>query len=343
MHMLLWYKKMQESLAHPRSTSNVDQHTREVSKKRKVQEKTRVQMTMRSDPSNGNPIDDGFSWRKYGQKNVLGAKAPNTIGDPGPSTAMGIDILHMPEATTAYLSKATDREILDEIRAAIISEEKMHLFHTEHIHEAQAKTDPTDLKGTVWYVTSRILGHETNHGCWKGKYCEIVFTADNNEQSSGGLDRYIGLKRTLEFRNKGTKTNWLMHEYIPLDQHSDYLFFKDELVLRKVFFRNDKGKGLAAEHNNDKDGYSRDINDEINHRSKIASDGKRCNKQRPLGVWNHFIKIYDKQYDKHPRSDGSNLVYGVCRYCDRVLIATSYNGTTNLMRHILKCTGYLNY
>ena len=28
MHMTLWYKKMQESLAHPRSTSNVDQHTR---------------------------------------------------------------------------------------------------------------------------------------------------------------------------------------------------------------------------------------------------------------------------------------------------------------------------
>ena len=38
------------------------------------------------------------------------------------------------------------------------------------------------------------------------------------------------------------------------------IYLQDELVLRKVFFRNDKGKGLAAEHNNDEDGYSRDIN-----------------------------------------------------------------------------------
>ena len=49
---------------------------REMSKKRKVMEKTRVQVTIRSDPSNGNLIDDGFSWRKYGQKVVLGAKFP---------------------------------------------------------------------------------------------------------------------------------------------------------------------------------------------------------------------------------------------------------------------------
>ncbi|XP_039839766.1 putative receptor-like protein kinase At4g00960 isoform X3 [Panicum virgatum] len=81
--MLAWggaecSSKREESLAHPRSTSNVDQHTREVSKKRKVQEKTRVQITLRSDPSNGNPIDDGSSWRKYGQKNVLGAKFPRS-------------------------------------------------------------------------------------------------------------------------------------------------------------------------------------------------------------------------------------------------------------------------
>ena len=41
---------------------------REMSKKRKVMEKTRVQVTIRSDPSNGNLIDDGFSWRKYGRQ-----------------------------------------------------------------------------------------------------------------------------------------------------------------------------------------------------------------------------------------------------------------------------------
>ncbi|KAG2629931.1 hypothetical protein PVAP13_3KG511500 [Panicum virgatum] len=52
--MLAWggaecSSKREESLAHPRSTSNVDQHTREVSKKRKVQEKTRVQITLRQE------------------------------------------------------------------------------------------------------------------------------------------------------------------------------------------------------------------------------------------------------------------------------------------------------
>ena len=47
---------------------------REMSKKRKVMEKTRVQV--RSDPSNGYLIGDGFSWRKYGQKEVVGAKFP---------------------------------------------------------------------------------------------------------------------------------------------------------------------------------------------------------------------------------------------------------------------------
>ncbi|KAL6846406.1 hypothetical protein ACP4OV_023854 [Aristida adscensionis] len=45
-------------------------------KKRKTTEKLRRQVRVRSTGGSDNPVDDGHSWRKYGQKEILGAKNP---------------------------------------------------------------------------------------------------------------------------------------------------------------------------------------------------------------------------------------------------------------------------
>jgi hypothetical protein len=52
-------------------------------KKRKVLEKRKHQVRVSSAAGGGrpaeNPVDDGHSWRKYGQKEILGAKNPRFV------------------------------------------------------------------------------------------------------------------------------------------------------------------------------------------------------------------------------------------------------------------------
>lgn len=45
-------------------------------KKRKTQPKWTTQVKLGSGPEAEGPLDDGYSWRKYGQKEILGAKHP---------------------------------------------------------------------------------------------------------------------------------------------------------------------------------------------------------------------------------------------------------------------------
>ncbi|KAJ1689639.1 hypothetical protein LUZ63_013794 [Rhynchospora breviuscula] len=47
-----------------------------ISKKRKTMPKWRNQVTVHTDCGVVGPLEDGYSWRKYGQKDILGAKHP---------------------------------------------------------------------------------------------------------------------------------------------------------------------------------------------------------------------------------------------------------------------------
>nr|URH10289.1 WRKY26 [Phoebe bournei] len=64
----------------PRSENSnrafLDPECRDGSKKRKMQPKWSEQVRVSSGPSLEGPPDDGNSWRKYGQKDILGAKYP---------------------------------------------------------------------------------------------------------------------------------------------------------------------------------------------------------------------------------------------------------------------------
>eukprot|EP00262_Sarcandra_glabra_P012448 TRINITY_DN320_c0_g1_i3.p1 TRINITY_DN320_c0_g1~~TRINITY_DN320_c0_g1_i3.p1 ORF type:complete len:149 (+),score=17.99 TRINITY_DN320_c0_g1_i3:424-870(+) len=53
-----------------------DNERREISKKRKTLPKWTEQVRVCSGTGHEGPLEDGFSWRKYGQKDILGAKFP---------------------------------------------------------------------------------------------------------------------------------------------------------------------------------------------------------------------------------------------------------------------------
>jgi hypothetical protein len=59
---------------------------------RKVMEKRKNQVRVSSAGGGDPPVDDGHSWRKYGQKEILGAKHPRLAGS-----------LHNPSSYYYYL------------------------------------------------------------------------------------------------------------------------------------------------------------------------------------------------------------------------------------------------
>ncbi|CAA0838807.1 Probable WRKY transcription factor 41 [Striga hermonthica] len=67
----------------PRSSDNLNKNSRghqelAATKKRKIQPKWTEQVRINSETGLDGPSDDGFSWRKYGQKDILGAKYPRS-------------------------------------------------------------------------------------------------------------------------------------------------------------------------------------------------------------------------------------------------------------------------
>ncbi|XP_062194193.1 transcription factor WRKY19-like [Phragmites australis] len=62
--------------ATPTPRSDVSDVPFKITKKRKMMEKRKHQVRVSSVGGGENPVDDGHSWRKYGQKKILGAKYP---------------------------------------------------------------------------------------------------------------------------------------------------------------------------------------------------------------------------------------------------------------------------
>ncbi|XP_010261512.1 PREDICTED: probable WRKY transcription factor 41 [Nelumbo nucifera] len=57
-------------------SNDSDQERRDMSKKRKMEPRWTEQVRVCSGTRLEGPVDDGYSWRKYGQKDILGAKHP---------------------------------------------------------------------------------------------------------------------------------------------------------------------------------------------------------------------------------------------------------------------------
>ncbi|MCO5562040.1 hypothetical protein L7F22_015666 [Adiantum nelumboides] len=146
-------------------------------------------------------------------------------------------------------------------------------FCDQAISEADLnKCEPWELPGKAkmgekeWYFyslkdrkypTGVRTNRATQAGYWKatGKDREVMGTGQLNSASSVALKgKLVGMKKTLVFYNgrapKGTKSNWVMHEYRAEDalKHSLKLkSSKDDWVLCRVFHKSVSGKKMALE------------------------------------------------------------------------------------------------
>ncbi|KAI5073489.1 hypothetical protein GOP47_0011502 [Adiantum capillus-veneris] len=156
-------------------------------------------------------------------------------------------------------------------------------FCDQAISEADLnKCEPWELPGKAkmgekeWYFyslkdrkypTGVRTNRATQAGYWKatGKDREVMGTGQQAGSGSSGAasscssfmnlkGKLVGMKKTLVFYNgrapKGTKSNWVMHEYRAEDalKHSLKLkSSKDEWVLCRVFHKSASGKKMALE------------------------------------------------------------------------------------------------
>ncbi|TVU03747.1 hypothetical protein EJB05_50712 [Eragrostis curvula] len=108
------------------------------------------------------------------------------------------------------------------------------------------------------YPTGSRANRATKEGYWKatGRDREIFKTASASA-SAGGDRELVGMKKTLVFymgrAPRGTKTNWVMHEYRlegkSKDNNSNLRFNpKDEWVVCKVFNKKVEEKKAAVEY-----------------------------------------------------------------------------------------------
>ncbi|KAH7422890.1 hypothetical protein KP509_12G030600 [Ceratopteris richardii] len=102
------------------------------------------------------------------------------------------------------------------------------------------------------YPTGVRTNRATQAGYWKatGKDKEVMSTQASAGQVNKG--KLVGMKKTLVFYNgrapRGTKSNWVMHEYRAEDalKHSfKFKTSKDEWVLCRVFHKSANGKKMT--------------------------------------------------------------------------------------------------
>jgi hypothetical protein len=128
------------------------------------------------------------------------------------------------------LSTATDKEVIDFVRANYERYKEKNLCQPPAIHDDDSlpRLDPWELDRS-WFINSKKFGSDekTRRGYWKEKDNE--FTAIRGDQWRQPAQRrpvYIGFKRTLEFyMNDSTKTEWLMNEFAMIHQSDDGQFF----------------------------------------------------------------------------------------------------------------------
>ncbi|CAL5092785.1 unnamed protein product [Urochloa decumbens] len=305
-------------------------------------------------------------------------------GDAGPSAATGMEMeipsletnasLTQPDPSSADdidFSTATDKEIIDNFRSwlELRKKSKGQNHDLPEADAAMAMLDPCEMfpghgmqlcrLGCHYHANGMwVSDQKTRHGYWKEE--------DNNEleaisnqawRVSGRGPRYIGLKRKLEFHmSDGTKTNWVMREYITLrqsDGHGNFVFRVVWSIGSGTYgldFNSIPTTNINGERDDELNRNNISQNDRL-HRDDTAQNnnqppsGKRPrtddhHKIRESDVWQHFTRIYvkvPKEVGSKKKKDSKKLEYAVCNYCDKVFRADSKQGTSHHKRHAEAC------
>ncbi|CAN6343543.1 unnamed protein product [Urochloa humidicola] len=275
-------------------------------------------------------------------------------------------------------STASDNDIMDHLRAWWSKRRIENPLMTE-ADAAIARQDPSVIVkdsslGYAFYYATSMWGSDEktqNLGYWKEQHngLKIIAKMRTRRKADGRESRYIGLRRTLEFHLKdGTKTNWLMVEYIDFLRCEGHDIVKVGSVLRKVF----QEAGLLFNSIPSMNNINGERGDDLDRNNICHSDGfhhhdTAQNNQEPSGkrlrtdypkiresdVWQHFTRIYvnvPKEDGPKKKKDGKKLVdgakrkedckkyvYVVCHYCDKVFHADSKQGTSHHRRHAEAC------
>nr|XP_051191207.1 uncharacterized protein LOC127304606 isoform X2 [Lolium perenne] len=125
-----------------------------------------------------------------------------------------------------------------------------HLKMIEHLRQIRAgpvveelditKLHPSDLRrcfplSIKYVVGTRAKEWETQHGSWKEK------TGSFSALLGGPDTVYAGAKRTMEFYQNGTATDWVMDQYFGLEDVLTGFLMEDRRTLCHVYQQKRKG------------------------------------------------------------------------------------------------------
>nr|XP_051184945.1 uncharacterized protein LOC127299090 [Lolium perenne] len=242
-----------------------------------------------------------------------------------------------------------------------------HLKMIEHLHQIRAgrvveelditQLQPSDLPRCFPLSSKYVLGTrakewKAQHGLWKEKACSFSAVLGGSHSMS------VGAKRTMEFYQNGTATDWVMDQYFGLvDMLAGFLvegfLMEDKMTLCHVYQQKRKGPlnytvyspprqdllGNFVPEDYGEDGllaaispfFRQNLNSQ-NHQAANNQEAVLPTAKRKSGVWNDFTKIYVKDPAGNLKQE-----YAMCNSCHILLKAPSSNGTNTLWKHTGTC------
>ncbi|XP_047052420.1 NAC domain-containing protein 22-like [Lolium rigidum] len=238
-----------------------------------------------------------------------------------------------------------------------------HLKMIEHLRQIRAgpvveelditKLPPWDLRRCFPLLSKHLLGTrakewETQHGPWKFKTGSFSVVLGGHDMLS------VGAKRTMEFYQNGTATDWAMDQYFGLARMMGRLVMEDDVTLCHVYQQKRKGPLTEREYsapmenlggNFAIEGYDVDAllaclppsfhENRTNQNHQAANNQEAAvlpKPKRKSDVWNDFTEIYVKDLDGKLKQE-----YAMCNFCHMLLIAPSSHGTNTLWKHTGSC------
>ncbi|CAD6255789.1 unnamed protein product [Miscanthus lutarioriparius] len=127
--------------------------------------------------------------------------------------------------------------------------------------DANFQLDPWELPPYFLLRKNKWKSLRTHSGYWKEREDEFIAIRSGDDSSSSCSPSYHGVRRTLEFYlndgtgGEGTKTDWLIHDYQHLrkDEAGAALLLEEDVVLRKVFMKDNVWKHFTKIRTNDPD------------------------------------------------------------------------------------------
>jgi len=261
--------------------------------------------------------------------------------------------------------------------------ELMDMYDTLRDGDKLAQREPWELPR--YFIVKNNLSRSsvrTKSGVWNEKEDDLIAVRSPESSSSTTTTTtppsYVGVKKTFEFSlNDGTKTDWVMREYLQLHHNWSYpaaSFVQDNVVLRKVFRKGD------TEHHEDSSSRYRSTEKYVEAYEKACSRGELENDTRRLShladestadlcfVYKKVQRLPDcesrsvpemqtrttadpderadnvwEHFTKFCSANDPDEVYAACHRCDKVLKAhPKKHGTSHLIGHIHTCSSCTN-